>query len=168
MCEHQQWTALINTFSLDLNCYQLHGLVTGYLAGNGDRAVQQWTSVLLDQPIDDPGLNQLMSNVAESLASNDFSYDLLLPDADASLATMAEALVAWVQSFLSGFGLADVDPDKASLSSIKEALVDLTAIAQLDASAVDSNNNEENQLTEVTEYVRTLAMFIYTELNGSV
>lgn len=167
MVEQTYWSGVIDALSLDLNCYQLHGLITGYLSGNGDTTPAQWTLVLLDQVIDDSALNQFMSDVAQSLSSDDFSFELLLANEDASPSEIAEALVAWVQSFLSGFGLAGVDAKKASLSNIKEALVDLTAIGQLDVSQIEDNNHEENRLMEVTEYVRTLAMLIYTELNGS-
>jgi len=98
------------------------------------------------------------------LQSSDMSFQPLLPDDDYAIEQRLEALVAWVRGFLEGMALAVGASLGQAPEEIRELLEDLVAISQLSEDE-DSDEESEQQLLEITEYVRLGALAVFTEFN---
>lgn len=144
---------------------ELHGSLSGWLAGGGDDAAGWLQSVLADPalPVPAPGsaLDRLRVATAAQLEDRDFAFNLLLPEDGQPLSTRSAALFDWCRGFLGGFGLAA--GDRAGLSDeSREALGDLArlAAAQPDAEA-DDDAGEEDALAELEEFVRVAVLLLH-------
>lgn len=143
---------------------ELHGSLCGYLAGGGTLNADGWLRQLA---LDDDGasasgsdaLDRLRSATLAQLTAQDFDFQLLLPDDDAPLAERADALIAWCNGFLGGFGLAAPESDALS-DEAAEALHDLGRIAASDL-AYDESDADEDALAEIVEFVRVAALLLH-------
>lgn len=142
---------------------ELHGALCGWLAGGGAAGADWPAKVLADDalppaPAGGP-LAQLHESSASQFDDRDFSFELLLPGADASLAERSGALFDWCRGFLGGFGLAAGANPPLSEES-QEALVDIARLAA--ASPQDEGDEEdEDALTEIEEFVRVAALLLH-------
>ncbi len=143
---------------------EIHGMMTGYLCVNPSFSFPQWLSEIdftFSQASDRDVLEQLFHQIADLLARNEYDFDLLLPDDDNPSNQRAIALSHWVQGFLYGLGYRGDEQDWPG--ETQSILLDLTKIVQLDP---DVNDEEDEQaLMEVTEYVRVSVLLIHSEFN---
>ena len=169
LVSHDQLDAVILRLQLGTDASELHGSLCGYLAGGGSlRGTSVLAALHLDAEVETPEaadvalLRQLARQSETELADPELGFEPLLPEDDRPLAERAEALVEWCRGFLGGFGLAGA-PAHAKLSEeAQEILRDLGTIA---GSAFDFHNEEEDEdaLIEVQEFVRVGAMLLHTE-----
>lgn len=147
---------------------ELHGLLSGLLAGGLRPGVEAWqrqvASLLGDELLDEVS-SQLLAYVYGvtllQLERGDFSFQLMLPDDDESMEQRAESLGTWCHGFLSGFG--EAIADKKLSKDIQDALYELSEIAQIQES--DENDEAERFFIEVSEHVRMALMGVFTEMN---
>jgi uncharacterized protein YgfB (UPF0149 family) len=85
----------------------------------------------------------------------------LLPEDDNQSNLRATALSHWVQGFLYGLGYRGDEQDWPG--DTQSILLDLTKIAQLDPQVDDED--DEQALMEITEYVRVSVLLIHSEFN---
>jgi uncharacterized protein YgfB (UPF0149 family) len=142
---------------------ELHGSLCGYLCGGGRCDARDWIEQLaleIDRPPEaGDALDDLRAATTTQLSTDDFGFELLLPDEDAPLAERGDAMVAWCRGFLGGFGLAA--PESAALSATAaEALQDIGNIAASDLSYEDSDADED-ALAEIVEFVRVAALLLH-------
>jgi len=107
-------------------------------------------------------LKRLAKQCETELTDPELGFEPLLPEDDRPLAERAEAMVDWCRGFLGGFGLAGT-PAHAQLSDeAQEILRDFGNIA---GSSFDFGNEDEDEdaLIEVQEFVRVGAMLLHTE-----
>jgi len=161
--------ATVARLRLGVSASELHGLLSGYLAGG---AVLDERNVLgaleLDGEAvaagaDDLGLfARLARESVAGLADAELGFEPLLPADDRPLAERAEALVAWCRGFLGGLGLGGADAHAGLSDDAHEVLRDLGAIA---ASSFDYGNEDEDEdaLVEVQEFVRMAALMLFAE-----
>ena len=157
-------SSLMNT--LGVEAPELHGSLCGYLCGGGQANAENWLSLVLsDDAIHEvePGtdLAQLYAATCVGLASEEFEFDLLLPDSDAPVSERGDALLAWCRGFLGGVGLSGADLKKMS-EETQDALSDLSRIAASDLSYEDGDSDEE-AFEEVSEFVRVAAMLVHSD-----
>lgn len=151
---------------------ELHGALCGWLAGGGSQAAGWLGAMMADDSMASPplegALEQLRMASAAQFEDRDFAFELLLPDADASLAVRSEALFDWCRGFLGGFGLASgAKPPLSDESS--EALDDLARLAaasapdEADPDDTDSDDGQEEEkaLAEIEEFVRVAALLLH-------
>jgi uncharacterized protein len=147
----------------------LHGSLCGFLAGNGRPGRRPLLEVLqLDAggitapQADQEALDQLVRQSEEELADPELGFEPLLPADDRPLPERADALVDWCRGFLGGFGLGGPDIHARLSDEGKEVLRDLGAIA---SSSLDFGDEDEDEdaLIEVHEFVRMAAMLLFTE-----
>lgn len=152
---------------------ELHGVITGLLAG-GARLNRSTLQKMLethsegDQAFDDElmaGLWQLQLKTLEDLGDSELMFTPLLPDDDDELALRVSALADWCQGFLVGFGTA-VRPQDSRLQeeSLRETLQDIVHVSQVDASAQDNDEGDENAYAELYEFVRMAVIHLFEEL----
>jgi uncharacterized protein len=169
---HDQLEALAMRLRLGTGASELHGSLTGYLAGGGSLHGRSVPALLeLDgQAIEASAqdlaqLDRLARQSQAGLADTELGFEPLLPDDDRPLAERAEAMVDWCRGFLGGFGLGGVAAHAPLSDEAQEILRDLGTVA---ASSFDFGNESEDEdaLIEVHEFVRMAAMLLFTECNA--
>lgn len=142
---------------------ELHGALCGWLAGGGADEPTWIARVLADDalPPEPAGgaLAQLRAATSAQLADRAFGLELLLADDDSSLGERSGSLFDWCRGFLGGFGLAAGASPPLSDES-REALDDLAKFAAATAQD-DGDEDDEQALVEIEEFVRVSALLLY-------
>jgi len=183
--EFERWANVFTAHKAFSHPSELHGVLCGRLAAGARSNEQQWLVMVCehmglapesaDQSADlAPFMTLAYRKTLSQLQSSDMSFQPLLPDDDYAIeqrleALVAwvrglEALVAWVRGFLEGMALAVGASLGQAPEEIRELLEDLVAISQLSEDE-DSDEESEQQLLEITEYVRLGALAVFTEFN---
>jgi len=166
---HDEIDALVGRLRLGTTASELHGSLSGYLAGGGSlRDSPVLAALQLDGEVADVGtqdlalLDRLARQSEAELADAELGFEPLLPADDRPLAERAEAMVDWCRGFLGGFGLAGAAAHAQLSEEAQEVLRDLGTVA---ASSFDFGDEEEDEdaLVEVQEFVRVAAMLLYAE-----
>lgn len=152
--------------SLGVDAPELHGSLCGFLCGGGQANAENWLALVLSddaihEVVADSPLNQLYQATCAGLASEEFEFDLLLPDNDAPIDERGDALLAWCRGFLGGVGLSGADLKKMS-EETQDALSDLGRIAASELSYEEGDSDEE-AFEEVAEFVRVAAMLLHSD-----
>lgn len=142
---------------------ELHGGLCGWLAGGGDAGPDWPARVLADEALPAPAPGSVLQRLGEATAAQmedrAFGFDLLLPDADASLYARSGALFEWCHGFVGAFGLAaGASPPLSEEGG--EALADLVRLAAA-APEEDGDQEDEQALAEIEEYVRVAALLLH-------
>ncbi|MDO4709883.1 MAG: UPF0149 family protein [Pseudomonadota bacterium] len=158
----QQIEAALRPLQLALSPAELHGALTGWLAGGGEPGGAWLGKVLADDDLpqpDDEALHALHNATLAALEDREFGFQLLLPDEDWPLQQRGNALFDWCRAFLGGFGLA-AGAEPALGEDGNEALEDLARLAMAEA---DSEGDEEDEqaFAELEEFVRVAALLLH-------
>ncbi|MGO3128173.1 MAG: UPF0149 family protein [Luteimonas sp.] len=157
--------AEIRRLQLAMPGSELHGGLSGWLAGGGDDVPAWLAPVLADATLPAPAggsaLDRLRVATATQLEDRDFTFALLLPEDGEPLSVRSAALFDWCRGFLGGFGLAA--GERSSLSEEgNEALADLARLAAAQPDPDDEDDAvEEDALTEIEEFVRVAALLLH-------
>ena len=145
----------------------LQGFVTGLLASGGAIDVDKWQGLAqefmdLPEPLTEleqkEAINAYFLLAERAIADPNYGYQLLLPDDAMAMAVRAEALGAWAQSFLTGFGMSCNDAEQLDEDG-KDMLESLAQIAQIDTELDDAEENEA-LYAELCEFVRVAALYL--------
>lgn len=155
--------AEIRRLALATTPSELHGSLCGWLAGGGASTPGWLAQVLVDEtlavPAEGSALDQLRVASAAQLADRSFTFGLLLPDSDASLAERSGALFDWCRGFLGAFGLAA--GAKAPLSEEgTEALGDLAKLSAVQPQD-EGDDEDDAALVEIEEFVRVAVLLLH-------
>ena len=158
----QQLTAV----NARVSASEVHGFITGWIcSGTGWESAADTFEEALEVPLEGE-LNACAIEVARDaiagLTDVDFGFQILLPKEAVGINKRRVALSEWCQGFLSGFGLTGRYQDSELSEEVKELLHDFTQIAQVDDEIPDDEENESD-LTEITEYVRMGAVMVFTD-----
>ncbi|WP_105265147.1 UPF0149 family protein [Pseudoalteromonas sp. T1lg76] len=167
---YQQAQLLLESNDIFVMPAEVQGIITGLLACGLDIEEKDYLGLLSDVLNDGISfektlkqwLSELYSQAVESFSNEQLQFELMLPDEEESLIDQANALVAWVNGFLLGFGLKQKDYGKLS-DDVKEVIQDFTEISRLDTH-FDETEEDKQALHEVLEYVRVSAMLCFAEL----
>jgi len=145
---------------------ELHGGLSGWLSGGGEKDPKHWLQTVLadDSPLDWPEqgpLDRLFQATVSQLSAPDFGFNLLLPDADASLWERSQSLFAWCRGFVGGFGLAIGDRQVLSEEG-QDVLSDLVRLSAEDGQ-IEGDEEDELALVELEEFVRVAALLLHAE-----
>lgn len=148
---------------LGVTASELHGGLCGWLAGGGADAPGWLQRVLVDedlpQPAEGDALDRLRKASVAQLEDRDFGFELLLPDAEASLEARSGALFEWCRGFIGGFGLAGgASPPLSEEGS--EALADLAQLARATPEP-DGDEEDEDAFAEIEEFVRVAVLLLH-------
>lgn len=151
---------------------ELHGMFCGRLCGGMQLSQDKWLEAafeLLDLAQESSAeLEHEVLNLFESLQaqleSDDFTFQLYLPDDDCDLEMRTQALSHWCQGFLTGYGCSVQDRNKELHNDHAEALKDIATIIQVEANVEETENSEEEtHYMELIEYLRVLTMNFYLD-----
>ncbi len=155
--------AAVEPLGLAMSPAELHGAVSGWIAGGGADTPEWPARVLADDRLPpvtpDDALDILHRASLAQLGDRGFSFELLLPAADASITERSGALFDWCRGFLGGFGLAAGATPPLSDEGT-EALADLARLAA--ATAQDEGDEEDEEaLSEIEEFVRVAVLLMH-------
>ncbi|WBF46334.1 YecA family protein [Serratia rubidaea] len=164
-------SAALNQQAVALTAAEMHGLISGLLCGGNNDA--SWRTLVHDltnegvafpQALSQP-LQQVYDQIRETLADDEFMFQLMLPEGEAvTVFERADALSGWVNHFLLGLGM--MQPKLAQVKDeVGEAIDDLRSIAQLGYDEDEDQEELEQSLEEVAEYVRMAAILCYNEFS---
>lgn len=149
-----------------LSAAQAHGMATGMLCANEQTQSVQWLNELFRHATpavdeDRATLVHLFEDTQSSLASDEFDFDLFLPDDEVLLSEQIEALTYWCQGFLLGVGVTHAASDLSRDTT--EILKDIAEITKLDTAV--EGEEDENDFVEITEYMRSAVLLLRSEFN---
>lgn len=106
-------------------------------------------------------LDKLYATTATQLTDPGFELQLFLPEAAAGLTAIA--LRDWARGFLFGFGLAGATLTASLTDESQTLLNDLYEIAQLDIEGITEDEDAQEALVEIEEYLRMMALSLHAE-----
>ena len=112
---------------------EAHGYLCGALCVRRDYGLAEWLDEILpDGSTADHGrFESLREASGATLAGTEMEFQPLLPDDEQPLAVRVEALGAWCQGFLYGFGAAGTANRSGLPEDVSEFLADLARISQV-------------------------------------
>lgn len=160
--------AIIIQSDAELSAAEAHGMATGMLCVNEQTDSASWltelfqnSNAVLDE--NEYVLVRLFEETRRLLGSDEFDFDLFLPDDDALLIEQVDALRNWCRGFLLG-----VSSGRAASNWSKEAREILKDIAEFTKLDVDAKGEEDEQaFMEITEYLRSAVLLLRDELGSS-
>ncbi|QSP95148.1 UPF0149 family protein [Marinobacter salinisoli] len=173
--EFERWANVFTAHQAFSHPSELHGVLCGRLATGARIQEAEWLSMvcehmgLPDNAVEDsddlaPFMNKAYQQALALLSSTDMNFYPLLPDDDYAIEQRLEALIAWVRGFLEGMALSAGASLGEAPDEIRELIEDMVAISQL-AEDEEADEESEQQLLEITEYVRLGALAVFTEFN---
>jgi len=162
--------AILTSEDVKSHASELHGVLTGLICAGFEFEDQGYLTMLNDLFNDGDGfpaavkkaLKQMYKELWSSILDDSYSFNLLLPDDDDSMAERGHALSVWVQGFNLGFGLQQKDSPVVS-DDVKEVLTDFVEIANL-SDEMEEDEDTEQAYFEIGEYVRISALLCFSEL----
>ncbi len=160
--------AIIVETDAELSAAEAHGMATGMLCVDEQAESTSWLVELLEDSssVSEENKNVLVRLFEETrrlLASDEFEFDLFLPEDDASLVEQVEALKNWCRGFL--FGVSSGVSAEKFPKSAREILKDIIEFTKLDANA--EGDEDERAYMEITEYLRSAVLLLRDELGNS-
>ena len=171
----ERWANMFTAHKAFSHPSELHGVLCGRLAAGARINEEEWLAMVcehmgLPQAATDESdeLREFMasaySQTLELLKATDMSFQPLLPDDDYAIEQRLEALTSWVRGFLEGMALSAGQALGEAPDEIRELIEDLVAISQV-ADDDEPDDESEQQLMEIVEYVRRGALAVFTEFN---
>lgn len=160
---YQAVNAILEKYDADMRAAEAHGVAVGMLCVELKADAANWLHelfvdehALLDH--DKSLLLDLFDRSRELLdpETEEFTFDLLLPDEDELLSERVEALRSWCQGFLFGVGYAQTSAEWPGDSA--EVMRDMIELSKID-SDVEGEENEA-ALLEIHEYVRVAVLTV--------
>ena len=173
---------ILKEIGAEMTAAEAHGIATGMLCVDATTTAEHWLSELFSgtSPDEDSAvlLTGLFEQTGELLTSDEYRFDLLLPDDDDDMEQQVEALRSWCQGFLFGVGYAQA-ADKAveggafarrsvsdwpgETGEILKDIVEFTKMALTGDSPIDEE--EAAAFVEINEYLRVAVFLIRSEFN---
>jgi len=156
----------LDAVNAGVSASEVHGFVTGWISSGTawDSAAEVFEQALettLQGALAET-VKQTADDVKAGLADMDFGFQILLPEDENAINNRRVALSEWCRGFLSGFGLTGRYQDSELSDEVKELLTDFAQISQVDDDIPEDEENDSD-LTEITEYVRIGAVMIFTD-----
>lgn len=151
----------IQARNLGMDAAELHGSLSGWLAGGGTSG-PGWLAEVLADPAAAKAegvLEELHQATVAQIEDPGFGFELLLPGQDAPLYQRTGALFEWARGFLGGFGLAAGDEPPLSEEG-REAMADIARLAAARPQE-DGDEEDERALAEIQEFLRVAVLLIH-------
>lgn len=151
---------------------EIHGIAVAMLCLNANTESGDWINEAFSEELamleeDKIELLGLFEQTRELMQSDEFVFDLFLPDEDEAVALRCVALTQWCQGFL--FGMGRVQTNSEWPGEVDEILKDIIEFTKLEVDIEEGGAEQaENDLTEIQEYLRAAVMLISSELNPTL
>ncbi|PPC75282.1 UPF0149 family protein [Pokkaliibacter plantistimulans] len=152
---------------------ELHGTLCGFLTAGRRWSTDDWlkqSAQLLDIDVPESAqaktaLAQLYDVTLRQLEEGVFEFTLIVPDDDYAVAQRSQALGSWCYGFLHGYGMGGGQVDENLDEDARESIQDLSRFTQLSDMALEEQESDEADLMELLEYVRVVAIMLFTACN---
>jgi uncharacterized protein YgfB (UPF0149 family) len=155
----------------ELDAAEFHGQLCGLLCTCDRLELADWLMVSLpesDPATLSPAAHELFQAALDhsqtALGSEDFGFQLLLPDDTAGLAARLEALASWCQGFLFGISHAGVADIQGLPGELPEIVEDFVNISRVEDFELENDEEDEAAYMELVEYVRVGVQLFHEEL----
>ncbi|OGT81252.1 MAG: hypothetical protein A3H91_03875 [Gammaproteobacteria bacterium RIFCSPLOWO2_02_FULL_61_13] len=169
MSGHQDFESALSAAGAGVGAAECHGFLCGQLCSPHFPAEELWQEFLDLRTLDvaraeacHEHVRQLLYESRRQLASEEFDFQMLLPDDDTGMPERVQALAGWCRGFLSGLGLVEDLPARVLGDGIQEWLRDMDVISRVGVDEPDEE--DETALMQVMEHVRTGVMLIREEM----
>lgn len=159
------------------NAAQAHGLLCARLAVDGAEAIPAAIDQVLEGCADGDALRKASADMLVAVAGTSLArfrerqsaFKPVLPDDAQPVETRVRALADWSESYLHGIVSGDGTRSEALRARLaREPVADIVRdLLQITRAAVDpdaENEDDEESYTEIVEYLRVAAQFVYEEL----
>lgn len=169
--DYDQLNDALQSASCELDPAEFHGQLCGLLCTCDRLELSDWLIVSLpesDPATMSPAAHELFQAVLDhsqtAMGSEDFGFQLLLPDDTAGLAARLEALANWCQGFLFGISHAGVADIEALPGELPEIVEDFLNISRAEDFQLENEEEDEAAYMELVEYVRVGVQLFHEEL----
>lgn len=169
--DYSMMQELLRTSLPDCTPATLHGVITGLLSSGAPDIDEEDIATLMQQeftPVIAQLVSRLVTTTRSQLQELDYSFQLVLPQDEAALATRVLALGHWCDSFTAGFSAGFVQGEAALGEEGREALTDIAQLAGLVDEDTDDLDDDEGDYMELVEYVRMATVTLYQQLAAPV
>jgi uncharacterized protein YgfB (UPF0149 family) len=170
--EYDQASAALERAGIEPSVAEVHGIICGVLVSPGAGKVDWLATVLggdssgagdLPKPVSQQ-LLAMFQLTRDALQRGEFGLTLLLPDADIhDIIFRTNALAAWCRGFLLGLAEGGLTDFSSLSNEARDALEDMIDISEVVAEE-NEDEQQEQALVEVEEYVRVTVQFLFDEL----
>ena len=173
--DHYELEVALRRCGSTWNAGQAHGLLCSRLALAGADGASRWLlQVLADTDPDnalrtecEALLDALCTATWQQLAERQSDFMLLLPDEDDSVQVRAEAMGQWCEGFLHGLvseAHGDELRERLAGEPLSDIIKDMLEITRGAAGDEADEDEDDDALSEVVEYLRVAAQLTYEEL----
>ncbi len=146
---------------------EVHGVAVAMLCLDPKTEVGSWLSEAISSDADLLEEDKLLLiNLFEQsqalMASDEFIFDLFLPDEQDPVNHRSLALMQWCQGFL--FGMGRIQTNNEWPGDVAEILKDIIEFTKLETGIDTDDEEAESALMEIQEYLRASVMLIRSEL----
>ncbi len=170
---YQAVSEALGRLALTMEGAELQGTFCGRLASGQGMEESGWMRELIGerdeanlQARDDVTLiAKLLGKVVQQLNDAELQFQLLLPD-EVSLTERTEALAAWCEGFLYGYGTAMGDRQLKASETEREFLQDLMEISRASFAPEEGgeeSDEDEMDFVQIVEHVRMGTLLLYEE-----
>lgn len=159
------------TESITASPAELHGQLCGYLASGVTLPLEDWLAMVVEfcdiegwkEEASRAAIVELYTATLTLFQNGEFALVPSISDEDSDLCDRGVTLSQWAHGFLAGYGLSGQKNDLSEEN--KQILRDFANISGMQAEmrVLENNNDNEQDLTELVEYVRLSAMMMYSE-----
>jgi len=173
--DHGAVDDILKSCGSNWNAGQVHGLLCSRLAVTGADGAARWFAQVLDDT--DPNntrrgeceavLDALYAATWRQLVERQSEFTLLLPGDDDSILERTEAMAQWCEGFLHGLVSEKHSEDlkkRLSADPLADIIKDMLQITRATIGDEDDDENDENAITELVEYLRVAAQLTFEEL----
>lgn len=160
---YQAVNAILEKHDADVGAAEAHGVAVGILCVEVKADAANWLHQLVADehalPDDDKSLLlNLFERTRDLLEpeTEEFAFDLFLPDDDEPLNEQVEALRSWCEGFLFGIGYAQSNADWPGDSA--EVMRDIVELTKIDSDV--EGEEDEAALMEIHEYLRAAVLTV--------
>lgn len=172
--EFQEVEYFLDLHKWSIGAAEFHGLISGLIcAGAQDDDIDNWLPVLLDngylkneeyRPIK-RDVRSAFLTVRSLLNDDGFEYQILLPDDSHPIESRLDALNLWCRGFLMTLKeYGEVDADQLSVDCC-EFVEDVQSISDAQIEVDDTQDDSEENLFAIQEYLRVGVQLVYEDLN---
>lgn len=161
---------------------ELHGMLAGKLTGGQRLDAEEWLAQALEfldvitneeHGVESDPEGKVQAELARlyhvtlaQLQDQGYSFQMLLPDDEATLEDRTRAVGEWCHGFLTGFGSAGIDPEAKFSEDAADALRDMAAIVSIGDGTDEDEEEAEGSLIEIIEYVRMAVITLFVDFGG--
>ncbi|MBT6043161.1 MAG: UPF0149 family protein [Gammaproteobacteria bacterium] len=164
---------LLAAHRISTSVSEIHGVLSGQICADSAAFDLGLSIKILEIPEDTKQvitklLKMLAEDILSQLETENYAFELLLPDADEEFSQRLIALSQWCNGFNAGFAGAWVRDDSAMETDTREVLSDFSRIAEVDEEDEEaSESDNEVNFMEIEEYVRMAAITVFLQNNAN-